>query len=104
MVYNKSRDAKGAVSKTIRSNLETGMRLVAGDIQVEEGNQLQTLSNDSSMESFMVREQAHIHALSKKLRLLEEKVETLIDENSQFPHFDTLNGQPTETLRNEILV
>ena len=52
----------------------------------------------------MVREQAHIHALSKKLRLLEEKVETLIDEHSQFPNFDTLNGQPTETLRNEILV
>ena len=104
MVYKKSRDAKGAVSKTIRSNLETGIRLVAGDIQVEEGNNLQTLPNDSSMESFMVREQAHIQALSKKLRLLEEKVETLIDENSQFPNFDTLTGQPTETLRNEILV
>ena len=102
LFYKKTTTAKEAMSKVVRNNFETGIRLVVANMHAMD-NQKPSTSVDSTKTSIMPKEHHDIQALSKKIRLLEVKVENLIEHQVELGYGEKRNNTTPKKLQSEIL-
>ena len=103
LAYKKTRSTKEEVSKAIRSNFETGLRLMNGSLpnEVEEASVKPDRSKTPSM---TIDENIHIPSLLHKVRILEEKVQLLTESNEKLKCDENCKNLIKKRMQEEVLL
>jgi hypothetical protein len=102
LVYKKTRSTKEEVSKAIRSNFETGLRLMNGSLKEVEGGSAKP--ENSNTPSLTICENVQIASLLQKVRILEENVQLLTDNQEKLKCGEKCESLIKKRMQEEILL